>query len=252
MSSATPNPYNWKFALISQTYLIVISIVLGFYPKYFLEAFLSYFIVIMAITFSMTYRSNPMLRDRKLMMEAANSNVLFEEKNANELVMKDEEYQKEYMQFAKKNMMMLFSYLIYIVVLFFVYGYVSKFATSQVDPYYRLAVYLIYFEIIYLFGFFVYRRLFKPSMMSTMAPLSYKVTEKGIIGSGGMSIFLHAKHLLSSTISVNREKKYVEIDSKEAKYPYKIRLYAKDLDKLLDMIERVKRLELKRQSSQTS
>ncbi|ABP94221.1 MULTISPECIES: DUF2208 domain-containing protein [Metallosphaera] len=248
MSSATPNPYNWKFALISQTYLVVISIVLGFYPKYFLEAFISYFIIIMAITFSMTYKSNPMLRDRKLMMEVANSGTLYEEKNANDLVMKDEEYQREYMQFAKKNMTMLFSYLIYIVVLFFVYSYVSKIATSQTDPYYRLAVYLVYFEIIYLFGFFVYRRLFKPSMMSTMAPLSYKVTEKGVIGSGGMSVFLHAKHLLNSNFVVNREKKYVEIDSTEAKYPYKIRLYAKDIDKLLDMLERVKRLELKRQS----
>ncbi|QKQ99824.1 DUF2208 domain-containing protein [Metallosphaera tengchongensis] len=249
MSSATPNPYNWKFALISQTYLVVISIVLGFYPKYFLIAFITYFIVMMGITFSMTYKSNPMLRDRKLMVEVANSNTLYEEKNANDLITKDEDYQREYMQFAKKNMTMLFSYLIYIVVLFFVYGYISKFASAQTDPYYRLGVYLVYFEIIYLFGFFVYRRLFKPSMMSTMAPLSYKVTEKGIIGSGGMSVFLHAKHLLNSNLIVNKEKRYVEIDSVEAKYPYKIRLYAKDLDKLLDMLERVKRLELKRQSS---
>ncbi len=249
MSSTTPNPYNWKFAAISQGYLIVISIILGFYPKYFLEAFISYFIIIMAITFSMTYKSNPMLRDRKLMLEVANSGTLYEEKNANELITKDQDYQREYMQFAKKNMMMLFSYLIYIVVLFFIYNYVSKLATAQTDPYYRLGVYLAYFEVIYLFGFFVYRRLFRPSMMSTMAPLSYKVTEKGIIGSGGMSVFLHAKHLLNSNMVLNREKKYVEIDSTSAKYPYKIRLYAKDVDKLVEMLERVKRLELKRQSS---
>jgi uncharacterized membrane protein len=86
-------------------------------------------------------------------------------------------------------------------------------------------------------------------MLNIMAPFSYKITEKGIVGSGGMSTFLHAKHLLDANISVNREKHYVEIDSVQAKLPYKLRLYSSDVDKVVDYIERIKRIELKRQSS---
>ncbi len=249
MSSVTPNPYSWKYVLLSQVYLIVISVVLTYYPQYFIEAIITYFIVMMGVMFYSMSKSNPMFRDRKLLYEINNSRLLYEEKNASELINKDKEYTEEYTKYAKKSFSMLGIYLVYMIVLYFLYTYISKIALSQASSFDRLLVYLIYFEVIYLFAFFVFRKIVKPAMLNIMAPFSYKITEKGIVGSGGMSTFLHARHLLDANISVNREKHYVEIDSAQAKLPYKLRLYSSDVDKVVDYIERIKRIELRRQSS---
>ncbi len=248
MSSTTVNPYNWKYALVSQVYLIAISFILTYKPQYFIEAVALYFVFFMGLTFYMMSKSNPLLRDRKLLYEISNSRTLYEEKNVSELINKDKEYVEEYTKFAKRSFSMLGIYLVYLIAIYFLYSNVSKIAQSQVALD-RLIVYLVYFEALYLFGFFVFRRVVRPASLSVMAPFSYKITEKGIMSSGGMSMFLHAKHLLNSNIVVNREKHFVEIDSTQAKMPYRVRLYSNDVDKVLDFIERIKRLELKKQSS---
>ncbi|EZQ03105.1 MULTISPECIES: DUF2208 domain-containing protein [Acidianus] len=248
--SATPyNPYNWKFLLLTQVWLVAISIILSYFPQYYIEALAIYFVVFLGISFSIQYKTNPMFRDRKLLAEVANSRVIYEEKDVTKIVQADAELQREYMEAAKKNLSMMGIYVVYIIALFIAYGYLVRFADSFPGTYGRLLVYLVYFEALYLVGYFMFRKILRPTMMSVMAPTSYSVTEKGIYSKKGYSTFLHAKHLVDSKIDVNKEKHYVEIDSTSTKLPYKIRLYAPDVDRLMEYIERVKRLELKRQSS---
>jgi len=251
MSASQYNPYNWKFLLFTQVWLIIISIVLTYYPQYYFEVIILYIIVIFGFTFFMTYKSNPVFRDRKLLYEIVNSRTIYEEKDVTKLIMADQEYQKQYMDSIKRNFRMLGFYIVYLAILFFAYQYIIKFADSQTLTY-RLLVYLAYFEALFGIGFFVSRKILAPSI-SNMAPMalpSYKITEKGIVSGKGYSVFLHAKYLLNSEITINREKHYIEIDSTKQKLPYKVRLYSQDIDKVLDYIERVKRLELKRQSSE--
>ncbi|AWR97177.1 DUF2208 domain-containing protein [Acidianus sulfidivorans JP7] len=251
MSAKGYNPYNWKMITLTQAWLIIISVVLTFYPKYYIEAFIAYFVIIMAISFSMMYKTNPMFRDRKLLYEIINSRTLYEEKDVTKLMMADKEFQKQYTAMVKKNFSMMGIYLIYIIVLLILYGHLISYADSFKSLYMRLLVYLIYFEALYGVGIFMYRKVLAPNaMMTVMAPPSYKINEKGIVSGKGASIFLHAKYLLDSDIIyVNKENHYVEIDSTKKNLPYKIRLYSNDVDKVMDYLERIKKLELKRQTS---
>lgn len=248
-SNKAYNPYNWKMILLTQSWLILFSFILTYFPQYYLEVFIAYFVIIMAISFSTMYRTNPILRDRKLLYEIVNSRTLYEEKDVTKLILADREYQKQYTEAAKKNLVVLLVYIVYIIALFILYPHIVSFAKTQ-QQYLKLAIYLIYFEALYLFGFVMYRQVFsKATMLSIMAPPNYKINEKGIVSGKGASIFLHARYLIDSEIVVNKENHYVEIDSTKKNLPYKIRLYTNDVNKVLDYLERVKKLELKRQNS---
>lgn len=251
MSSSTRsyNPYNWKTVLATQIGLVAISLALSYFPQFYIWVFILYFVIIMGISFSMMYKSNPIFRDRRLLYEIINSRTLYEEKDVTKLILADKEYQKQYTEVVKRNFAMLLIYIIYIAILIIIYPHVINFANAQ-HEYFRLAVFLGYFETLYLFSFFMYRKVFsRAAMLTVMAPPSYKINEKGIVSGKGSSIFLHARYLIDSEITVNKENKYVEIDSTKKNLPYKIRLYTNNVDKVLDYLERIKRLELKRQNS---
>ncbi|PVU75489.1 DUF2208 domain-containing protein [Sulfolobus sp. SCGC AB-777_G06] len=247
-----PNPYNWKMILISQGLMILMSFVLSLYPQYFLPVYILYIVVIMGISSVMMAKSNPMLAERKYMGEIYKSNTLFEEKNAGSLIQKDMEYVQKMQQLAVANFKSFGIMILYIIIIFLFYDYILLKIVDSVTQYEKLAIYLIYFEALYLFNMFVYRRLIKIQMMDAMAPSSYKVTEKGILSTDKSGVFLHSRHLVNAEIIENREKKYVEIDSKTSKLPYKIRLYTNDIDRLLEVLNRVKRMELKRQQTSNS
>lgn len=247
-----PNPYNWKMILISQVLMILLSFVLSLYPQYFLPVYILYIIVIMGITSVMTMRSNPLLSERKYLSDISNSRTLFEEKKAGELVQKDEEYMKKMQEFAMSNFKSFMYMIIYIIIIFVFYDEVLLKIVGSVTGYERLAVYIAYFEALFLFNMFVYRRLVKVQMMEVMAPQSYKITEKGILSTDKSGIFLHSRHLINAEIVENREKRYIEIHSSTSKLPFKIRLYTTELDRLLEVLDRVKKLESKRQNSSSS
>ncbi|MEM0122506.1 MAG: DUF2208 family protein, partial [Saccharolobus sp.] len=63
MSSASYNPFNWKFVLLSQVMMILFSLVLSYFPKYFIEFYILYIIVYLGITSIIMMRSNPLLRE---------------------------------------------------------------------------------------------------------------------------------------------------------------------------------------------
>lgn len=248
-SSTYPNPYNWKMIVISQSLMILMSFVLSLYPQYFLPVYILYIVVIMGITSVMTMRNNPMLSERKYLSEISNSRTLFEEKKSSELIQKDQEYLRKMQDFAASSFKSFMYMIIYIILIFILYDEVLLRIVSNVTGYERLAIYIVYFEAIYLFNMFVYRRIVKFQAMEVMAPQSFKITEKGILSTDRSGIFLHSRHLVNAEIIDNRDKRYVEIHSSTSKLPYKIRLYTTEIDRLLEILDRVKKLESKRQQS---
>ncbi|MBB5253040.1 DUF2208 domain-containing protein [Sulfurisphaera ohwakuensis] len=247
-----PNPYNWKMILVSQVLMILMSFVLSLYPQYFLPVYILYIIVILGITSVMTMRSNPLLSERKYLTDISNSRTLFEEKKAGELAQKDEEYMKKMQEFAMASFKSFMYMIIYIIAIFAFYGEVLLKIVGSVSGYERLLVYVIYFEALFLFNMFVYRRLIKFQTMEVMVPQSYKITEKGILSTDKSGVFLHSRHLVNAEIKENREKRYIEIHSQTSKLPYRIRLYTTEIDRLLEVLDRVKKLELKRQQSSSA
>lgn len=248
MSAQQFSPYNWKMILLSQISMLAFSYVLSLYPQYFLPIYIVYMILMLGIMSYFVYKSNPMLRERVSLREITSARILYEEKKAKELMEKDTEYLKYMTEVSMKTMKMLLYMILYFVAIWILYYVfllkeVASFKTG-VD---KFIIYVVFFETIYVFNVLVYSRMMKPVQISVMAPTGYKITEKGILGDGG--VFLHSKYLLNANIDVNREKKYVEISSRESKLPFKIRLYTEDVDKLLAYIDRLKKLEAKRQSS---
>ena len=197
-------------------------------------------------------RNNPVFRERKYLPEISNSRTLFEEKKAGDLMLKDQEYFEKMQEYASSAIRSFLYMIGYVIVLLILYSEViSKIASYEIG-YERLAIYIIYFEALYLFNILVYRRLIKFQAMEIMAPQSYKVTEKGILSTDRSGVYLHSRHLVNAEIIDNREKRYVEIHSSTSKLPYKIRLYTTEIDRLLEVLDRVKKLEVKRQQSASS
>ncbi|MEM1626142.1 MAG: DUF2208 family protein [Sulfolobaceae archaeon] len=248
MSSSATNPYNWRFVLISQVGLFVISFVLSIYPEYFLPVYILYLIIIFGVTSIITYRSNPILRERKYISEINSSRVLYEQKNVKEIMEKDTEYLQYIASVASKNlrsMLIMFAYTIFI--LLFYSFYLVKIIENISEGYIKFIIYIIYFESLFLLNFFLMRRYINIAQFSIVAPMKYKITEKGILGDAGT--VLHSRHLLNAIITPNYQKNYVEIEAKSSGYPFKIRLYTDNVDKVKDILDRVKRLEMKRQST---
>jgi len=242
------NPYNWKFVLISQIGLFVISFVLSIYPEYFLPVYILYLVVIFAITSIITYRSNPILRERKYLSEINSSRVLYEERNAKEIMEKDVEYLQYVTSVASKNLRSMGIMFIYtIFILLFYSFYLVKIIENITEGYIKFLIYIVYFESLFLLNYFIIRRYTYISQFTIIAPMKYKITEKGILGDSGT--VLHSRHLLNAIVTTNYQKKYVEIEATSSGYPFKIRLYTDNVDRVKEVIERVKRLEMKRQST---
>ncbi len=246
------NPYsNWRFIALSQFSVIFISALISFFPQYYILGYIIYLAISLSLTSLLTFRSNPMLRERKYMGEIMKSKTIYEEKNAREMMNKDEEYMKIYKQMLKRNgysMLYLVGYLVVVLIIYDVVfdRYRTMFGSNHLDLF--LAFFLS-LDAVVLANIFISRKFLKGATSQVMAPQAYRITEKGVIASDATGVFLHSRHLPSSDINVNREKRYVEIRSNTIKLPYDIRLYTRDIDKLLDVLERVKRLELRRQQS---
>lgn len=253
MSSASYNPFNWKFVLLSQVMMILFSLVLSYFPKYFIEFYILYIIVYLGITSIIMMRSNPLLRERRSLSEISSARTLYDEKKASELINKDEQYLKETTEVMKKNLSSLGLMFLYLIILIILYNYVIlRFVTSITDTLFRFGFYVLYFELLYAVSFVLNRRVLKFQTNIPIAPMSYKITEKGVIATDKSGIFLPSKYLVDAEIFPNRDMKYVEIKSTTSKFPFHIRLYSYDIDKIIELLDRVKKIELKRQSSAES
>ncbi|AAY80191.1 DUF2208 domain-containing protein [Sulfolobus acidocaldarius] len=246
------NPYNWKMILLSQTSIVIISFVLSLYSQYFLPVYIAYLIIYFIIMTTIMARSNPMLSERKYLSEIVNARTILEEKKAGELIQNDEEYIKKFQAITSANLKSFGIMFVYLIVILIFYNFVVLRYVSSVTQIQKLIVFLVYSEALFLFGMFVNRRIMRVQMMEVMAPFTYKITEKGIVSTDRSAVFLHSRHLVNASIVENRDKKYVEISPTTLKLPYKLRLYSNDIDRILDAINRVKRLELKRQQSSSS
>ncbi|MCY0850535.1 DUF2208 domain-containing protein [Sulfuracidifex metallicus] len=256
MSLGYGNPYsNWRYILLSQFSILFISALLSvFPPQYYIYGYVIYLVVVMSITFFISFRSNPLLKERKYMGEIMKSRTIFEEKDVKEIMEKDEEYIKKYKESLKRNGYFMLYFVVYLAIILVIYDdvlgiYRKMFAANHLELF---LVFFVTLDAITLINIFLSRKVMKGATSQTMAPTKYRVTERGIISSDATGVFLHARHLPNSEVIENREKRYVEIKSNTIKLPYDIRLYTKDIDRLLDAIERVKKIEIKRQQSSSS
>jgi uncharacterized membrane protein len=236
------NPYNWKMILISQTAMLTMSAILSFYPEYFLPFYILYIIIIMGVSTYMAQKSNPLLAERKYLQEIVKAPTLFEEKKALDLAMKDEEYQTMFREYTSKTMRSLGIMFLYMILLISFYYLAFDKIVTQYQGVQRFLIYVAYFEALFLFNFFVYRRLIQFRMMEVVAPNSYKVTTKGIASTDVTGVVLHFRHLAEANITVNADKSYVEVDSRTSKLPFRVRLYSKDLQRLKEAVEKLQRL----------
>ncbi len=241
MSQGTYNPYNWKMILISQLAMLAMSAVLSFYPEYFLVVYIVYLVIIMGVSTYMAQRSNPLLAQRKYLSEVAKAPVLFEEKNADELAFKDEEYQAKLREYTSQMMKSFGFYFLYIIALIIIYYLIFNTIVRSYEGIERFLLYVTYFEALFLFNFFVIRNVVKFRMMEVVAPKSYRLTLKGIVSTDMTGVVLHVSQLSEAKMTINPEKSYIEIDSTSAKLPFKIRLYTRDLQKLKVSVEKLQR-----------
>ena len=237
--------------LATQAGLILMSYVISLYPQYFWPIYILYIIIFFGITSAISLRSNPILSERKYLPEILNSRILFEEKRAGDLIQKDQEYLSKLQEFVSSTFKFFIYMILYLIIISILYYEILMRIVSHEMGYERLLTYIVYFEALFLFNMFAYGRIIKPRTLEVVAPQSYRVTEKGII-STDRSVYLHSRHLINAEIIDNREKKYVEIRSNTLKLPYRIRLYTTEIDRLLEVLERVKKLEIKRQQSSST
>ncbi|MGC9106236.1 MAG: DUF2208 family protein [Thermoprotei archaeon] len=243
MSQQPPyNPYNWKMILVSQTAMLAMSAVLSFYPEYFLPFYILYIVIIMGVSMYIAQKSNPLLSERKYFQEIVKAPTLFEERRALDLAMRDEEYQAMFREYTSKTMRSLGIMFLYMILLIAFYYLAFDKLVTQYQGMQRFLIYVGYFEALFLFNFFVYRRLVQFRMMEVVAPNSYKVTTKGIASTDVTGIVLHFRHFVGAKITVNADKSYVEVDSSTSKLPFRVRLYSNDLQRLKEAIEKLQRL----------
>jgi uncharacterized membrane protein len=250
VSTGYPSPYNAKYIALTQAMIIGFSLVNSFYPKYFIEFYVLYFVVFLAISGVMMYRSNPMLRDRKYISEAIKSRTIYEEKNVDQLIQSDQDYMKQMMAQASKSMKMLGLYVLFLIVVYLVYSQginrIQSEPAIRDNALLRFAVFIAVYEIMYLSSFLLYRRGGLASLAGSMvmAPRSYRITEKGIVSTDQSRTVLHLTHLKESEVQVNRDKKYIEIVPRGngRSMPFRLRLYSNDVDKVSELVNRIKRL----------
>lgn len=244
--SAT-SPFNKKYIGLSQSLMILMALASSFFPKYFFDFYILYFLAIMAFSSVMMYRNNPMLRDRKYMTEAARSRTLYEEKNVESLIQSDKEYLEQTMKQATKMFKNLFIYILFIIIAYIVYtqGIDKIIAQPNIvsSPYEKFGIFLGVYELFFIASFSISRSTGMYSMAGSMsmAPKSYKITDKGVVATDKSSTIFHAIHLKEAEITINREKKYVEISPKgQRSVPYKLRLYTNDVDRVSELLKRLK------------
>jgi|ECHhosMinimDraft_1075155.scaffolds.fasta_scaffold01968_3 uncharacterized membrane protein len=251
--SSYPNPYSPKYLAVSQTLLLVLAIANSFLPKYFFLFYILYLVGTFAFIGVFTYRTNPMIKDRGLMKEVMTSRSLHEEKNVQDLIMNDKEYVKELTSQSSKMLKYMLFLLVYTIAVILVYDDVLiKVINSpafKANDIYRFVVYVIYFEALFGISFIMSRRVFRMGNVNKVAPNSYKITEKGVVGNGFPAVTIHGSHLANAEIRVDPQNKYVEIIPSEASkksVPYTVRLYSNDVNRVKELLERVKKISLKR------
>jgi len=236
------NPYNWKMIVISQAAMLALSAVLSFYPQYFLAFYILYIFVIMGVSLYMAQKSNPLMSQRKYLSEVVKAPSIFEERKAMEVAMRDDEYQAMLRDYTSQTLRSLGIMFLYMLLLIAFYYTVFVRITENYVGLYRFLAYVTYFEALFLFNFFVYRRIVKFRMMEVVAPSNYKITIKGIASTDVTGLVLYFKHLSDARITVNPDKSYIEIDSQSSKLPYRVRLYSKDLQRLKEAVEKLQRI----------
>ncbi len=235
-----------KMLLIGQVSLLFFAAILAFIPQYYILVFILYLVVMFALTAFMQRRAAK--GDKNRIMAGR---VYFEEKNAMEIALQDEQLVSELTAQARL-MSISFASLFIALGVFWIMGLyrddIIRFFSLYVDnESLQLFLYwLLLFETIFVInrGITVYlargRKAAQP-----LIPNQYVVTDRGIASPGVFGVALEFPLPDNIAISLNEKQRFVEIVVNENR---RIRLYTKKPQKLYDIITSLNRRAKKRTS----
>ncbi len=219
-----------KSILLSQVFAIVFSLVATFAPQYFWLLVIAFMLI---IPFTMGYS---MLKSRITgkYQEIVSSRKLVEVKDALEIAMRDSKLQGE---LAKqfKGMFYSFASLPAIIAVSILYNnYVRQPYFSGEDIVLRFIGALIMYELFILTGRVIQHFTARKTGYTLMIPNQYIVTTKGIVGKGVTIPF----PLKDYKVEVNYKRKFIQLIPKKSQgIKSIIRLYTRDVERLLNIIE---------------
>lgn len=219
--------------LLSESAIVLMSLISAFFPGYFILAIILYTILIFVLT-SYTITRKTRAKEGEL------KRLLFRERKALNVALSDKELSKELMQ-QMRSTLMLFATFPLILVLFPLYtGYIGP----AIEPLLRsllandlLAKFLNYF-IMYNFVFALMAivrtgltRVYKP--INILLPHQFEVYSTGILANNKMFIRFTEDHCYEYVPL----RKMIEIKSKKSP-GFKIKLYSENIAKLKEKLSR--------------
>lgn len=224
--------------IVSQLYLMVLSLVLSIAPRYYLIVFIAYFAVIIGLS---SYVGRARFKAKYRPEEIKQSRVLLREEKAFELAMQDEELVGI---FAKQTKSMLFMFLmfpIYIVLFRTVTANFPQWSESLANTLNGnkllagFIIWLVTFEIMYSISLLSRKLILRERVQIPTIPRSYEITAKGIILKGGFGRTIGFPLPDETKLNVNEARGYVEIVFPKGN---PIRLYTKKPRRVYELLEK--------------
>ncbi len=224
--------------VVSQLYLMVLSLVLSIAPKYYLIVFIAYFAVIIGLS---SYVGRARFKAKYSPDEIKQSRVLLREEKAFELAMQDEELVGI---FAKQTRSMLFMFLmfpVYIVLFRAVTANFPQWSDSLaniLNGSKLLAGFIIWlatFEVMYIISLLSRKIVLRERVQIPTIPRAYEITMKGIILKGGFGKTIGFPLPEETKLSINEARGYVEIVFPKGN---PIRLYTKKPKRVYELLEK--------------
>jgi uncharacterized membrane protein len=224
--------------VIGQLYLILLALVLAAAPQYYLYVFILYFVAIMGFS---TIVSRRRFKTSIPIEEIERSRTLLKEDKAFEIAMEDEELLK-LLGGQMRTLLLTLAFLpLYYVIFRFVranHDMLAESIASLLGTSTTVGAFLVWlgaFEVMYVVSFASRRLLMRGQVSIPVVPRSFTVTQKGILIRGGMGQAISFPLEESTKVEYDDKRRYVEISTASGA---RIRLYTKNLKKLLEAIEK--------------
>ncbi|BAN90995.1 DUF2208 family protein [Aeropyrum camini] len=232
--------------ILSQAFIILYSLLASILGRNW-KTFAVIIVLFIILSVIMSRRSKGPLGVKADPAEIESARRLYEEKGARELQMKDEglasDLQEQSKALMSMNLIMIVG-LAYFILFWRFIDPLYEFMISNVTSHELLAhflAFLAYFEGYFLVNTVTAYVVSKRSgpMITINMPTEYSVSEKGIVYKGLLSKTAIPFPLPEGVkVSVNEQRKFVEIRKVNTKTDFRLRLYARNPKRLYTIIER--------------
>ncbi len=223
-----------KQMLLNQVMILVFAAVIAFFSQYLWYIFALYIVVLGGVMYYSFRRggskSAAILSGKKL----------YEEKHATKIMMMDKDLDAEMKEQFSGMMKGMGVMLLALIGVWIAFERLSALAASW-DALYRFAAYLALFEAVFIVMRVANTRIMGRQSGMFIVPPSYTVTDKGIVGGGGVAIEFPLKDY---ELIINEKRGFVELvpraTAKKTSMARRVRLYARDVKRLSKILESFK------------